>query len=84
MTAQLFDIGGQCSDGYRTANGVSLMAARIVRETARCVAEGASTPPDCRMTADGQLELALVIVVRAWVPMKRAGKLLGRVKNGQL
>jgi hypothetical protein len=33
------------------------------------------------MTADGQLELALMIVVRAWVPMKRAGKLLGRVKT---
>ncbi len=27
----------QCSDGYRTGNGVGLMAARIVRETARCV-----------------------------------------------
>jgi hypothetical protein len=33
------------------------------------------------MTADGQLELALMIVVRAWVPMKRAGKLLGRGKS---
>jgi len=33
------------------------------------------------MTADGQLELALMIVVRAWVPMKSAGKLLGRGKS---
>jgi hypothetical protein len=33
------------------------------------------------MTADGQLELARMIVVRVWVPMKRAGELLGRGKS---